>query len=299
LISESARGEGGHLLNGNGERFVDELLPRDVVARSIYEQISKGQEVFLDIRSLGEEKLMELLPQEVHLCRLHEGVDPLTELIPIKPVAHYSMGGIDVDRELNVHNIQGCFAVGETSNAKVHGANRLGGNSLLEIISFGKLVVDSAYEYISNVGEIDVDEKQLDRDRAYISELYSRDSSINFYKKRDEVGKLFYESVGIVRDESRLDNALQKLRKIKRDLPLMGIDDRYQSYNRNLIEFLEFINMVELGEVILLSAIKRCESRGAHYRSDYPHQDDKNFALHTLSRKIDQEIEISFVKSYV
>jgi succinate dehydrogenase / fumarate reductase flavoprotein subunit len=117
LISESARGEGGYLLNCDGERFVDELKPRDEVARAIFAQLQHGKEVFLDLRHLGEEKLMEILPQEVALCRLHEQVDPARELIPIKPVAHYSMGGIDVDDALEVNGIKGCFAVGECSKA--------------------------------------------------------------------------------------------------------------------------------------------------------------------------------------
>lgn len=127
LISESARGEGGYLVNEQGERFVDELKPRDEVARAIFSQMQNGQRVYLDLRHLGEEKLKELLPQEVELCKIHEHVDPAAELIPIKPVAHYTMGGIDIDHALEVNGINGCFAVGEYSNAKVHGANRLGG----------------------------------------------------------------------------------------------------------------------------------------------------------------------------
>jgi succinate dehydrogenase / fumarate reductase flavoprotein subunit len=138
LISESARGEGGYLVNTKNERFIDELLPRDVVARAIASQIANGEEVFLDVRHLGEEKLLKLMPQEVHLCKLHENIDPVHELIPIKPVAHYSMGGIDVNDKLEVTGLKNCYAVGECSNAKVHGANRLGGNSLLEITSLGR-----------------------------------------------------------------------------------------------------------------------------------------------------------------
>jgi succinate dehydrogenase/fumarate reductase flavoprotein subunit len=288
LISESARGEGGYLLNGEGVRFVDELKPRDEVARAIFAQEQAGEEVFLDLRHLGEEKLMHLLPQEVELCRLHEGVDPLTERIPIKPVAHYTMGGIDVNEKFEVTGIKGCFAVGECSSAKVHGANRLGGNSLLEITTFGRIVGKRAVSYARSSSATKGGDEALKHAQRRIAILYNQEPSENFYRHKDALGRLFYESVGIVRDNPTLQNALKEIEQMSQQLENMGIEDKSFENNHNLIDFLEFENMLLLASMVVQSALIRNESRGAHYKVDFEEESDA-FATHTLLRLTDDQ----------
>jgi len=270
LISESARGAGGKLRNTKGERFVDELKPRDVVSRAIWEEIQKGEDVFLDIRHLGEAFIDENIPQERKLCKMYANVDPVTDLIPIAPVAHYSMGGIAVD-ENHMSGIAGLFAIGECANAKVHGANRLGGNSLLEIISFGRKAGEHASKFANKCGEKEsTEQKQLDLDQKLLNDIKEIESEVDFYEKRAFLGTLFYNHVGILREEASLKKALLELSKVRHNVALMGVFDKGSVYNTNLLELLKFRNILELGEVTVMGALARCESRGAHFRIDFP-----------------------------
>ncbi len=275
LISESARGAGGHLVNGKGERFVDELLPRDKVARAIHEQIVSGESVRLDIRHLGEAFIEHELPQERKLAKLYEGVDPVYEPMPIRPVAHYTMGGIEVDARSETA-VKGLFAVGECANHRVHGANRLGGNSLLELIVFGKQCGTEAARSAKDApaaGGLPTAPPPLAR-------CYNASPAVDFYEQRDGLGRLFYEKAGLVRDAGGLETLREALRHVQEQLPRMGVRDDAAAYNTNLTEFLEFNNMLIVAEAVVEGALRRRESRGAHYRSDYPRQDG-TFAVHT------------------
>lgn len=295
LISEAARGAGGKLINQNGENFIDELLTRDKLSRAIFDEIEKENEIFLDIRHLGEDFIEKNLPQERKLSIIYEGIDPIKEPIPIKPAAHYTMGGIDVDKNLET-NIKNLYAVGECANAKMHGANRLGGNSLLEITVLGRL---AGKKSAINANKNLVEEKTYERtviDANFIKGVFNFPNKIDFYEKREFLSKIFYQNVGVKREEMGLKGVLSVVRQMQRELAFMGINDKSPLYNTNLIEFIEFGNMIELAETILVSAISRNESRGAHFRVDYPKRDDINFLAHTIVWKEDGVLCADFEK---
>ena len=294
LISESARGAGGYLLNADKERFTDELAPRDIVARAISEEIEKSGEVYLDIRHLGDKFIDHELPQERKLAITYEGLDPVLELIPIKPVAHYTMGGIEVD-ENSMTCIKGLYAAGEAANHKVHGANRLGGNSLLELMVFGRQAGLNAAEYAKENEILFRHEEQLKKDRDFVAGVKEFGNQIDFYEQRESLGKIFYHNAGIKRTETGLKAVLDTVQRIQKELPLMGPKDTTQIYNTNLVEFLEFGNSVELSELLLVGAISRNESRGAHFREDIPDKNDEAYGAHTISWKEEDRLCVDFL----
>ena len=280
LISESARGAGGKLINSKNERFVDELKPRDEVARAIKEQLDMGEEIFLDIRHLGEEFINESIPQERKLSIIYAGVDPVEKPMPIIPAAHYSMGGVLVDESMQ-SSIVGLYCVGECSQARVHGANRLGGNSLLEIVAFGRIAGRSAAKF---EGKDIQNTKTKENAIKMIDSIYENEPTRNFYEAKNRLSKRLYEDVGIIKDEARLKEALKEFEEIENEMPDMGIVDKSRVYNTNLTQFLKFKNSLLLSKLICQLALQREESRGSHIRSDFPDQDEK-FAKDSIIQK--------------
>ncbi len=285
LLSEGARGAGALLINDKGERFVDELAPRDVVSRAIFEQISNKRKVFLDLRPIPKSTLLELMPQELHLAKLHANIDPLKEPIPIQPASHYTMGGIAVDRDLRIKGLKRAYSVGECSSARVHGANRLGGNSLLEVITFAKLCATKALREpkLSNSSY----QNSLAKEK--IEKVLLRPSKINHYYKQRIIGERLYSDLGIVREKEQLQSLLDEIDKLSSKLEQTGLKDHSLIYNQELIELLEYENTLLLAKVATRGAILRQESRGSHYRKDFP-KESKEWQKHIQIRVEDGEL---------
>jgi len=291
LISESARGEGGYLIDERGERFTNELAPRDEVSRAIFSKIERGGRVFLDIRHLGREKLEHLMPQELHLCRLHAGIDPVEELVPVSPAAHYSMGGIECDRQLRVSGLYNCYAAGECANAHLHGANRLGGNSLLEIVVFARMAAVNALESDKRVCR-DTGET-LHKAKAELERILgSEGEECDIYAMRREAGRILFEDAGIHRDAKGLEKAMEKISAMRERLSQAVSSDKSARFNTYLIDFMQLRSSLMAAEAMLVSALAREESRGAHYRSDFPYE-RQEWCRDTLCRLCEGEVVVS------
>ena len=293
LISESARGEGGYLVTLDGTRFVDELSPRDVVARAIYEKIQDGEDIYLDLRHLGKEKIMETMPQEYSLALQYTQLKMDEDLIPIKPVAHYSMGGIKTNKDGET-NIKNLYAVGECANNSVHGANRLGGNSLLEIILFGRIVGQKVTQNLLDINIIDKEYDTFKDDEKYINEIFDYPKQMSFYDIKDSLGDELYSHVGLFRNESDLKVALEKIENWKSKVKIMGIGDKSKVYNTNLKEYLEFCNILDISLLTTTCAIQRRESRGAHFRVDFK-EESKEFAKQSNITKDENKLDVEFL----
>lgn len=292
LISESARGEGGYLVDEDGNRFVNELEARDKVARAIFEKIEKDEKVYLDLRHLGYEKIVKLMPQEYKLAYEFSNVKLDQDLLAINPAAHYSMGGIKVDINANT-SIKNLYACGECAQADIHGANRLGGNSLLEIVTFGKVAGLNARESSKHINQVEEVNNQLEETSHQVSEIFNKENKINFYEYKDRLGHLMFTKVGLFKDENNLISANKDIENFIKDLSSMGIEDKSKIYNKNLVEYIEFKNMLEVSTSLIQCALLRKESRGSHFRSDYTSTNDE-YKKNSVVQIKKNKLEITF-----